>query len=247
MSHDPLDLLRDHLRTEAVLLEPSLSIDEVVDRAIGEADLDGRARTPAVGPPRRWRSGAAIGLAVLVVGAGAVAATAIRRERATEPVAGVACRAGADLAASAVVVPASADPVAACAAVWAAGDLPVVDGDNRPSSPALVACVGPEGEVEVVPDDHLDTCARLGLVEVEPIPAGSALFTLQQRLVDEIGMQDCVPVDEAVRMTEQILADVGLGHWSVEVVDRDEPCGRPAVIAARDTVVVSPTPARPTD
>jgi hypothetical protein len=146
--------------------------DEDAVRARRDALVD-ELRRPSTVPrlpiaPRRL----VLLLALLLAASGGAAATGLFTADDVKVEAGVGCYASADLHTTISVMPATPDPVAACAEVWREGAI-----DGRTGfAPPLVACSGQDEPVRVMPSDDPNICARLGLL---PLPADYPQATLR--------------------------------------------------------------------
>jgi len=240
---DPFDVLREHLRSQFVP-DPITSVEALVDDI-----FSGAIRPPDL---RRRRGRRAFGFgagALLIVTGGVAAANLIRRDHVTKPEIGVVCRAEANRQSNLTDIGIQADPVGACRAQWESGEMNRVrDGlDNGApvdpsdiSVPYLVACVSQTGVLEVFPVDPGDTCEAVDLAPVPPTTAGvDPLVALQERIVWEINGHCVSPADAPARI-EQMLADLGLEGWTIQVgTERpDEPCSRVGFDAELRTVFV---------
>lgn len=241
--------------------EPTVEVDALIDAWIPEhpevwksayseptaAELDAAVRRvnarrrelAAVpnGQRRRRRSIAAVvvGAAVIVGGSVGVAAL-IRSGQPSQPAQGIACRAAEDVDADAVVISSEADPVGACAVVWAAGDLGLSD-----VVPPLTACIAVSGVVEVFPGDT-GVCPRLGLVNADPglSTDNQAVVALNDRLVEEINAADCVSPADVVASAQRIVDESGLEGWTLEVRDdsTNADCAKVALDQSTLTITV---------
>lgn len=201
---------------------------------------------------RHRRSVVAIVTGALVVGGAAGAAALARSGQPERPELGVVCRADVSLDADGLVLPASDDPVEACAEAWANGR--VADGEvpdaptPSPSVPAeLTACVGPGRAIEVFPG-AAEVCDRLGLVPLDPRPDDLTLLAdqLVERVAVEVNLAGCTDADVASAGVQRILADLGLSTWVVEVepAAADAACTVAIVDTARSSIVIRPMPSR---
>jgi hypothetical protein len=199
-----------------------------------------RARSFADAPTalrRRRRSiGAAIVGTIVIVGGSVGVAALIRSGQPTQPAQGIACRAAEDARSDAIVIPASVDPIAGCAAQWATGNL-------GPTSdvPRLTVCIAVTGVVEVYPGDS-DVCGRIGLVnaDAELTPDNVAVVALNDRLVEEVNLADCAPAVDVAESAQRIVDQSGLSGWTVEIRDdsRDADCAKVALDQPTRTITV---------
>lgn len=245
---DPFDVLRSHVRSVALLEHPDTDPDDLVAQITGVAEpitastRDGAsvlafpaARSPrSHGSPRRRRWLVVAGVSAIVVVGGAGVAAFVGARPST-PTAGVVCRASISNS-SAIVIEPSADPVAACADLWARGDLPEIGQKGPGEIPRLVACVGARGTLEVLPAAKGQTCAAAGMVEADP--SGSLddpVVALQERLAIDINVAACQAIEPATDIVEAALRELELPSWTIEVRQPTATC----VIA-----VVEPTSTR---
>lgn len=138
---------------------------------------------------------------------------------------------------SAVFVEPSADPVAACARVWRAGEI----GDRRGATPELVACASAGKPIVVVPGGP-GTCAELRL---EPLPgdyaaSGSAFGRAKAILLRDWDLNRprsaCEDPATALRHARSLLRDADVGGVGVELAG-DGPCGGPPSFSEGGSVV----------
>ena len=90
--------------------------------------------------------------------------------------------------------------------------------DLDPSGvPALTACIGSGGAIEVFPGDG-STCGSLGLEPAAPLVDEQALAiaVLQDRIAAEVNLA-CVPGSEIEARLERLLADGSLSGWSIQL------------------------------
>ena len=176
-----------------------------------------------------WLVTAAVATVALATAAFAV----LRTERATVPNA-VACHATADLLGDVAGLGGSADPIAACAEVWARGDF---GGDGV--VPPLTACVNSGGAAAVFPGGA-ETCDQLGLPALEPgfTDEQQAAVDLQDRLAT-VFLESCFDQEAAVAEAERQLELLGLTDWTVRVTEEfpvGEPCAAPGILAVERVV-----------
>lgn len=200
--------------------------------------------------PRRGRKrGASLVAGAIVLGAaGAAAAYVVARDQPSEPSAGVTCYADATAAGDRIVIPPTDDPIAGCAAVWAAGELPDIR-DPRPAGqtpPPLVACVAPGRGIDVFPSDDAELCAQLGFT-----PAGAGLGDESARIVElsdrlvAATFPDCVAPASAEETAQRLIDELGLDGWRVVTrpPTRDgDVCARVGVEAQGRTVYIGAGP-----
>lgn len=237
MSNDPFEILVAHLREVAASLEPTQTDDDVIAYALAHG---GR---PAVRPRRRvWTAGVVAGV-VLVAGSGAAAAIVALRDDG-RPQAGVVCRSAANLQSPVQLIPLGDDPLGDCAALWVKGSLPLIGELNaRGSSPALVACIGADTAVQVLPVTKGETCASVGLAPADFAVIGSdPVVELAARIVVEVN-SICVPAADAANVIRSILADLSIDDdWSVSVEPGEGECVRAGLDSSTQTVFVVPGP-----
>lgn len=188
-------------------------MDDLTDRAIAEGR---HRRAQVLRRSRRRRVATGIGVAVALTAGTAVAASVILREQPTAPQAGTVCRAKADLVADAIVVDPGRNPIALCQNLWDDGAFEEYGVDAPPEE--LVACISDSGTVDVFPGTG-GLCVELGLAlaDTDVNPESQKLVALQQRLVDEINTVDCATADQAAVSARQILDDLKLTEWAVQV------------------------------
>lgn len=157
----------------------------------------------------------------------------------TRPEVGVLCHASAELNSDAIVIAPGDDPVEGCARLWATGELPTGEGPD--AVPALVACIGPNGAIEVFPGPN-EVCAQLELEAADPTlnSDNSAIVALQDRLIQEINLAACRPVRDVVAAVEEQLTEFSMVGWTVTVTPGAEAgaCGKVAVDTTNRTVLV---------
>ncbi len=228
--------IRDHPEIwEAAYPEPTdAELDADVDRVAV------RARSFVDAPTarrHRYRSIGAVVVGTIVIVGGSVGVAALLRSgQPTQSAQGIACRAAEDPRADAIVIPANADPIAACAEQWAAGTLGPTKG-----VPPLTVCIAVTGVVEVYPGDR-QVCGRIGLVnaDAELTPDNVAVLALNDRLVDEINLADCSPAVDVGASAQRIVDASGLDGWTVEIRDdsRDADCAKVALDQPTKTITV---------
>jgi hypothetical protein len=242
---DPFDLLRSHVRSVALLEHPHTDPDDLVASIIGSdpANIGGVAvgTLRPLGSRRRRRWLVASGVAIVVVGGAGVAAfRGTAPDRATD---GVRCRASLENS-SAIVLEPTADPVAACADLWARGALPDIDSPTAsPSMPRLVACVGRDDALQVVPVPEFWSCADAGLADADlGAAATDPAVRLQTALVDRINAGECRSTIDVVAIAVEVLEIMGLDTWSVAVTDPSSTCAAVAIDVSTAQVIVRARP-----
>jgi hypothetical protein len=164
----------------------------------------------------------------------------------------VACFQSQSLQATEALTPATGgDPQSACAPLWIPGGRFNIQG--LASAPSLSACVLDTGGIGVFPRaPNRDVCPALGLAPY-PEQAGNqqedALLKLQDGLSTEF-VGRCVGRDEAIGITEDLLADSGLRGWSVRSdmpFTEQDPCTSVAFDVPGQTITLVPVsnPASP--
>lgn len=238
----PLALLEALIRTdpEAWLplgddaMSPEL-VEELTERAISR----GRRRLRSAS--RRHRRNLMVGVAALVLAGGGTAAAVAWFAQPDAPEAGIVCRSAAELDASARVAEPGKDPVDTCRAVWNSGEMAQFSPNGLAGRP-LTACIGPNGAIEVFPGGEA-VCGDLGLprAETELSPEVAVIVQLQDQIVTEINLVDCVGVADARSIAERLLNDLDLSGWSVKVnaSDPNAPCAKAAVMTAERQVVIN--------
>lgn len=235
--NDPFDVLRAHLRKVADDAPSATNIDELVAQitlehhrgaAAGTTGSDRSFTSGSVRPRRRWGSVVVACALCVGVGAGAVVTAAvIDRARVSNPQVGVLCHASVADPASVMVVPANDDPVAACAALWRDGALPVIGEVSAPTDPPLVQCTGSLGLIQVFPGASDEVCTGLGMAVADvPGLADVPLYQLGLRISTDINAQ-CLSPDEAQKVARSLLDEFGFESWTVvlqEVEGRRNGC-----------------------
>jgi len=217
-------------------------IDEIITNV-----LAGRAPSPANLRARRRRRRRIVGGACFVIAAtsGAVVAAAVlRSEQPTQPQAGAACRAEAQVRADAIVLAPGVDPIEGCAALWSSGQFEGLGSDKDITGtavPPLNACIGGGGVVEVFPGEP-SVCADLGLAvaDLTLSPENQSIVDLQDRLVNEINLPGCIPVADAATMAAEILDEAPLTGWEVTINPGADggTCGKVAVDPIAEQITV---------
>lgn len=176
------------------------------------------------------------GIAALAVG-GVAAAALVRSGQPTHPEAGPLCRAEPRAGGDAYALAPGADPIDGCARVWATDWFDIGGG----TVPALTACIGSNGAIEVFPGES-DICDALGLAPADPAlsPENELVVALQERLIMEIDLADCRPVADVLPAAQAIVEQSGLDGWSVVVGPGSEAavCTKTAVDSSTRTVVL---------
>lgn len=234
-------------------MNPSLSPPP--DRDLPPGRLDQRkehlvAQLTIQRPPARTHLRAtlvAAGLAVFLLCGAAVAYVATRP--ATE-LSSVGCYETPDLQANTTMVAADGRPPQdLCAQVWTEGA--VADGVTQ--APALTTCVLDSGAAAVFPGDPGETCAQLGLSELEEdgyvaaATQATQLIDLQQAVNAELGGPagegPCSDGRAAAELIRRGLDARDLGDWTVAAggSGADLPCVRSVLVdeAAREVLMVA--------
>jgi hypothetical protein len=246
---DPFEVLRSHVRAVAVLERPSTDPDDLIAGIVAleppnGALVDGSASNVVVLRSPRRRRWLAAGGAVAIVVAGGAGVAAFRGEKPGVPSADLLCRASPDGEGSSVALQMGDDPVGQCAALWATGRLPDLDGEGETKEvPRLVACTGAGRTLEVVPLPPSSTCADIGLADADVSgPLNSPEMRMQSRLVDEVNRGQCLDARAAADVVARALSEFGLERWTVEVKDADAGCVIVAIEPETERVVVLPDP-----
>jgi hypothetical protein len=191
-------------------------------------------------PPRRL----GLAVAIVLVSASAAAAAGVMLSSDDVSLGSVACLdapstlAGAD---SAVFVEPGGDPVAACARVWAAGDI----GEAPAGAPQLVACASAGDPVVVVPGGA-GTCAALGL---KPLPGDYAASGRAMARAKAVLQRDwdlnrpvsrCDAPQAVLDRSRRLLDEAGVRDVRVTLAG-DGPCAGPPDFSAGGAVVRIPT------
>ena len=186
-------------------------MDELVDGILARESRDEVARRR-----RRRRRAAAAGVGVAILVTSGVAAAVVRGGQPSSPDQGSLCRMEVDLMASAILLPPGVDPIDGCEQLWAEGEFVELGGPM--GVPPLTACIGPNGVVEVFPGET--ACDELGLAvaDAELSPENVAIVELNERLVQEINMVDCVPVEQTAATAQRMLDESPLEGWEVVIL-----------------------------
>ena len=219
----------------AAFPEPTeAELDADVDRVVVRA----RSLADALNPRRRRRRsiGAVVVGTIVIVGGSVGVAALIRSGQPIQPAQGIACRAAEDPRSDAIVIPANADPIAACAEQWANGTL-------GPTSdvPPLTVCIAVTGVVEVYPGDS-EVCGRIGLVnaDAELTPDNLAVLALNDRLVNEVNAAACAAAVDVLASAKRIVDESGLDGWTIAIRgdSRDADCAKVALDQPTKTITV---------
>jgi hypothetical protein len=243
---DPVDVLRSHVRKQADMFQSTTNVDELIAHITLEHPRD-TAGTPARHRRRRWGS-AALGFALfagLATGT-VVTATVLDRAHVARPDAGVFCHVSStgDIG-SGVVTGGASDPITACRALWNNGTLPLIDEISEPTDPALVACTGLTGVVQVFPGESDELCTRLGLSAADlDALAVDPLIDLQEGL-SRINAE-CLLPDQARERALALLDDLRFEGWRVVMrpANGDGCAGVLIMDGVDDTVEVMVLPSR---
>lgn len=201
---DPVEQLRALARLQDTPVEVPDDLREEVREVMPRRRARTRTRTLV----------AAAAAATLIVGSGVgIAALLLRQPE--RPEHGPACRGGPSLESPLYALGPGADPITDCAELWRTGFYPV-GGEGNGSVPPLVACVGPNGAVEVFPGP-LDFCDALGLetAAINLDPEAAAVSEFAERITEEINLADCASTDEVKSKIERLMEDLDLEGWAV--------------------------------
>ena len=215
---------------------PDEAPPSLVDAASAQALLERIVATPPVPVaadrrllPRgsaqvRSRRRLRVGIAAVAT-LGAAAGYALVARDATKTL-DVACYSSPSIEAGFTVESADGrSPLDACAAAWRAGRI----GAER-VPPPLTACVLESGVVGVFPSlPSEDTCARLGIPSLAPVPtttrattgsspttaAAGTVTDLRNVLSGEFLSRPCLSPDEAAALAQREIARLGLAGWTV--------------------------------
>ena len=237
----PYDALYEWLRatpdawplTETDAL-PADQLDRMVTQIVSGSRVNDRT---ARGRRRRRIVAGTIGL--FVVSGGAVAATNLIRDgQPRRPEAGITCYAEPQLGVSAVVIAGGQDPIDGCRQQWATGAF--ADTSDASSVPDLVACVDPDGPIDVFPGD-VTTCDRLHLQSADLVldAESGAVVELQDGLSNYY-LEGCHSPAETETFAEQKVDSLHLAGWQVVVVEdaSEMPCAATAVDSQAKTVTI---------
>lgn len=218
--------------------------DRLVDDIVSGRRMERIVASSGRRTRRRW---IAFGAAATVFAAGgAVAAYVASRGQPTAPEAGIACRAAADIDASAIVIGTGVDPIDACRELWEGGQFAeMVDVEGVPD---LGACIDPRGPINVYPGGD-GVCESLGLAEAdaELSPENKAILALNDRIINEINATDCAPADVVRPIVEQIVVESETGEWDIVTHPEAETaeCVKVAVDSAERTLYLAALPPQP--
>jgi hypothetical protein len=241
---DPFDLLRAHVRTVALLEQPTIDADELVADITGSIDRADRSRGAQVLPlhgfprarsprRRRWFVAGAAATIVAVGGAGVAAYVALRP---TDPVLGIVCRESADFGSFSVVLPLEGDPVAACANLWKT--------DAKGEVPDLIACAGGAGSVQVFPVVDETSCEFFGFASLDPSAVVDPIQQLNAAVRES--NEKCRTAGELSQEAAEVIERLGLTTWTVDVQSPDVGCSLLAVDTDAEVLIVRMDPLRPT-
>jgi Cell wall synthesis protein CwsA len=210
--------------------------------------LDGRIGASGSARPlrrrrrRRWIAG---GIAIGVLAGGATAAAVWRSSRPDHPQEGIACHSTAHPSDYTDVIPANADPIAACSQLWSSGAMAnggtAVSATGFTPPAAMFVCIGSGGGLDVFPQisDPAVSCSDLGLADA--ITATLPTEALQSRLSTDINL-GCRSLDEARSLAVAALTDLGLRDWTVTVHEVVGPCVRAGADPATRSVFLFAPP-----
>jgi len=215
--------------------------DEIINSVlVGQRPTPTKARTRR----RRRRIVGGVCFVVAATSGAVVAASMLRSEQPTQPQAGAACRAEPHVRADAIVIAPGVDPLEGCRALWIDGGFDGLGRDDPTTAvvPVLSACIGGGGAIEVFPGEQ-SVCADLGLAVADPTlsPENQAIVDLQDRLVEDINLPDCIPVSEAATLAAAILDESPLTGWDVTISPGADngTCGKVAVDATDTRIIVN--------
>ena len=90
---------------------------------------------------------------------------------------------------------------------------------------------------------ELSVCSELGIerADAELSEENDAVVAFQDRLVEEINLAECRPVDEVAQLVAKALDESKLEGWTVVVSPGSEAgmCGKIAVDGANTTIVIN--------
>lgn len=223
-----------------VFLRKANPVDEGAILEEGKADLEAILSQPVPPRPPNWR------LWAVVVSIASIAATSAVAFLGFEPQA-VGCYQDVNLEASIVLDVSAAEPLAACAKVWAEGKLTSPAFPDR--KPPLYRCVRPGGGIAVFPTDDSGVCQRLGLDEFGETEAARAKSTkeLTAALVDYLLAGNCRSIDDAADGIRNILDDSGFKDWKIisGVPTTERPCASFGIESQDKTIRLVPIPPSP--
>jgi hypothetical protein len=218
----------------ALFEEITMSPLTIAPTSITADESDGSAR-----PHRRVRSVVLIPvIAVVAVGLAAFA-WVIAPSPVTKPTT-VGCYAADNLNANTVVIDGGSDPIGACSALWAKGQL------GAPSQPLLAACVLPSGSLGVFPSSSGETvCSQMSLATpTQPYPnsESQAFESFKSAVVADFMATSCMSPAQAQATVTRDLDGHGLSTWttSTGTFTADRPCAGLAFNTDQHQVLLVP-------
>ena len=136
----------------------------------------------------------------------------------------VGCYAADNLNADAAVIDGGSDPIGACSAVWAKGQL------GAPSHPLLAACVLPSGSLGVFPSSSGEAvCGQMSLATpTQPYPTSEsqAFESFKSSVVADFMATSCMSPAQAQATVTRDLDSHGLSSWTTSsgTFTADRPC-----------------------
>jgi len=213
--------------------------DERMATLIG--DVIARIAADELAARRRRRRRMLLGgaCAAIAISGGVAAASVLLPRQPTVPHEGALCRAEAEAGSSAIAVDLGRESIEECRALWEEGRFEEL-GVTGPIPP-LAACLGPGGVIEVFPGDD-SVCTELGLDAAGLVLSAenAAIVDLQERLIDEVNSKECVTVEDAATLAQDLLNASSLVGWTVEtpadVVAGT--CGTTAIDPSRRVIII---------
>lgn len=229
--------LWDELRRAATRAEDIPGPDSPEARRVFNAVIAGEER-------RRRRVRVIRTVAIAVLALALIAAVVIRFAFVSDPTS-IACFEAVDIDANRAVTFVTHTPtVDDCAEWWLNGEL---SNPQWPSGevPPMVACTGPGGVLWAFPTDDANVCQTLGLANPEAIPDDHPVVAIQEALRDKYTWDACVPPARAITEITQILDQLGLDEWNVELTSTlPGDCTTISIDPDRSTIVIVPLPPR---
>ena len=218
MSRDPFEKLFE-------ALDPLRDVDDAALFTPGQLlDRLHREITPRRTWRRFWHPGTVVSLIAVTVLAGSATAIALWQSP-VRNVASVYCYQKVSLNSNTDVVPYSADPLAACAAVW--------KWTSRPSGPAPNGslCILTSGSLAAFPPSREgDACMRLGLPIFSGQPKSAAAARFQTLTIAYFASHKCVSPAIGLQEIRHLIGHFDLRRWRARITGSRDPhsCAFPA-------------------
>jgi len=225
--------------------DPAAGIDPQ-EAARLKARIRGRVLAAAQPQPARARvKKPVVVVLVALLALAAIAAAWYMTRQPTNPT-GIGCHQGLGLdSPQHVVTPTGGLDPGECAPLWA--DRTITNPAIVPPGqiPPLTGCVNDAGTLTVFPTDDPGHCERLGMATYVPAPDVGDLVDVQNRLVEQINSQTCLPLDDAHRLVEQTLTAADINDWTVVVsqpATAERPCASLAFDHTTRQILLVPVP-----